>query len=152
MSTTATTPAVKPGDILADKYRVDQVLGSGGMGIVVAAEHIELRERVAIKFLLDAAAGNPELSERFLREARAAVKIKSEHVVRVSDVGRLPSGAPYMVMEYLEGEDLSQTLERGRVPIEDAVDYVMQCCEAMHVAHRSGIVHRDLKPANLFLT
>ncbi|MEY4545006.1 MAG: hypothetical protein RL685_1201 [Pseudomonadota bacterium] len=122
------------------------------MGVVVLAEHIELRERVAIKFLLDDAADNPELSERFLREARAAVKIRSEHVVRVSDVGRLPSGAPYLVMEYLEGEDLAQRLERGPVPLVDAVDYVMQCCEAMHVAHRSGIVHRDLKPANLFLT
>jgi serine/threonine-protein kinase len=128
------------------------VLGAGGMGVVVLAEHIELRERVAIKFLLDDAAEDSELSERFLREARAAVKIRSEHVVRVSDVGRLPSGAPYLVMEYLEGEDLSQRLERGRVPIEDAVDYIIQCCEAMHVAHRAGIVHRDLKPANLFLT
>jgi len=143
---------VQPGDVLCDRYRVDRVLGSGGMGVVVLAEHIELRERVAIKFLLDSAADDVELSERFLREARAAVRIRSEHVVRVSDVGRLPSGAPYLVMEYLEGEDLSQRLERGRVPIEDAVDYVMQCCEAMHVAHRAGIVHRDLKPANLFLT
>ncbi|MEO8181281.1 MAG: serine/threonine-protein kinase [Deltaproteobacteria bacterium] len=143
---------VQPGDVLCDRYRVDRVLGAGGMGVVVLAEHIELRERVAIKFLLDDAAEDSELSERFLREARAAVKIRSEHVVRVSDVGRLPSGAPYLVMEYLEGEDLSQRLERGRVPIEDAVDYIIQCCEAMHVAHRAGIVHRDLKPANLFLT
>jgi serine/threonine protein kinase len=152
---TRVTPlaTVQSGDILAEKYRVDRVLGQGGMGVVVLAEHIELRERVAIKFLLDTPADNGELAERFLREARAAVKIKSEHVVRVSDVGRLPSGAPYMVMEYLEGEDLSQRLLSGvAVPIEDAVDYVIQCCEAMHVAHRSGIVHRDLKPANLFLT
>jgi eukaryotic-like serine/threonine-protein kinase len=143
---------VQPGDILADKYRVERVLGAGGMGIVVLAEHLDLREKVAIKFLLDEALQNAELAERFLREARAAVKIKSEHVVRVIDVGRLPSNAPYMVMEYLEGEDLSQTLERGRVPIEDAVDYVIQSCEAMSVAHRAGIVHRDLKPANLFLS
>jgi len=146
------TAPIQPGDILCDRYRVDRVLGAGGMGVVVLAEHIELRERVAIKFLLDSSAEDTELSERFLREARAAVKIRSEHVVRVSDVGRLPSGAPYLVMEYLEGEDLGQRLERGAVPIEDAVDYVIQCCEAMHVAHRSGIVHRDLKPANLFLT
>ena len=83
---------VQPGDVLCDRYRVDRVLGAGGMGVVVLAEHIELRERVAIKFLLDDAAQDPELSERFLREARAAVKIRSEHVVRVSDVGRLPSG------------------------------------------------------------
>jgi serine/threonine-protein kinase len=122
------------------------------MGVVVAAEHLELREKVAIKFLLDEATADAELSERFLREARAAVKIKSEHVVRVIDVGRLPSGAPYMVMEYLEGEDLSQRLRRGAVPVQDAVDYIIQSCEAMSVAHRSGIVHRDLKPANLFLT
>lgn len=143
---------VQPGEILAEKYRVERVLGQGGMGVVVLAEHLDLRERVAIKFLLDTALDNVELAERFLREARAAVKIKSEHVVRVIDVGRLPTGSPYMVMEYLEGEDLSQRLVRGRVPIEDAVDYVIQSCEAMHVAHRSGIVHRDLKPANLFLT
>jgi eukaryotic-like serine/threonine-protein kinase len=144
--------SIHPGDILAEKYRVERILGQGGMGVVVLAEHIDLRERVAIKFLLDAPAVNPELSERFLREARAAVKIKSEHVVRVIDVGRLPTGAPYMVMEYLEGEDLSQRLASGPVPIQDAVDYVIQGCEAMGVAHRLGIVHRDLKPANLFLT
>ena len=146
------TQSVQPGDILAEKYRVERVLGQGGMGVVVLAEHLELRERVAIKFLLDTPADNAELAERFLREARAAVRIKSEHVVRVIDVGRLPTRAPYMVMEYLEGEDLSQRLLAGRVPIEDAVDWVIQCSEAMHVAHRSGIVHRDLKPANLFLT
>ena len=146
------TVNVRSGDILAEKYRVDRVLGQGGMGVVVLAEHIELRERVAIKFLLDEAAGNVELAERFIREARAAVRIKSEHVVRVIDVGRLPSGAPYMVMEYLEGQDLAELLAAGPVPIEDAVDYIIQCCEAMHVAHRAGIVHRDLKPANLFLT
>jgi serine/threonine protein kinase len=143
--------SVNAGDILADKYRVERVLGQGGMGVVVLAEHLELRERVAIKFLLDTA-DNAELAERFLREARAAVKIKSEHVVRVIDVGRLPTRAPYMVMEYLEGEDLSQRLLSGPIPIDDAVDYVVQSCEAMHAAHRLGIVHRDLKPANLFLT
>jgi serine/threonine-protein kinase len=146
------TTSVQSGDILAEKYRVDRVLGQGGMGVVVMAEHIELRERVAIKFLLDEAAGNAELAERFMREARAAVRIKSEHVVRVIDVAKLPSGAPYMVMEYLEGQDLAERLLSGPLPIADAVDYIIQCCEAMHVAHRAGIVHRDLKPANLFLT
>ena len=101
------TTSVQSGDILAEKYRVDRVLGQGGMGVVVLAEHIELRERVAIKFLLDEAAGNVELAERFMREARAAVRIKSEHVVRVIDVAKLPSGAPYLVREYLEGQDLA---------------------------------------------
>jgi len=152
MTDTEQRQKTNPGDILAEKYRVERVLGQGGMGVVVLAEHIELRERVAIKFLLDEASDNPELAERFLREARAAVRIKSEHVVRVIDVGRLPSAAPYMVMEYLEGEDLAQLLLRGPVLIEDAVDYLIQCCEAMQVAHRAGIVHRDLKPANLFLS
>jgi eukaryotic-like serine/threonine-protein kinase len=152
MTDTEHRQKVGAGDILAEKYRVERVLGQGGMGVVVLAEHIELRERVAIKFLLDEASESPELSERFLREARAAVRIKSEHVVRIIDVGRLPSAAPYMVMEYLEGQDLSQRLLVGPVPIDDAVDYVIQCCEAMQVAHRAGIVHRDLKPANLFLT
>jgi eukaryotic-like serine/threonine-protein kinase len=152
MTDTQTRQNVKPGDVLAEKYRVERVLGQGGMGVVVLAEHIELRERVAIKFLLDEDTDSPELAERFMREARAAVRIKSEHVVRVIDVSRLPSGSPYMVMEYLEGEDLAQRLLSGPVAIEDAVDYVIQCCEAMQVAHRSGIVHRDLKPANLFLT
>jgi eukaryotic-like serine/threonine-protein kinase len=152
MTDTEHRQTVGAGDILAEKYRVERVLGQGGMGVVVLAEHMELRERVAIKFLLDEASQSPELSERFLREARAAVRIKSEHVVRIIDVGRLPSDAPYMVMEYLEGQDLSQRLLTGPVPIEDAVDYVIQCCEAMQVAHRAGIVHRDLKPANLFLT
>src|SRR3954463_7902779 len=95
--------SVRAGDILAGKYRVDRVLGVGGMGVVVAAHHLQLDDRVAIKFLLPEALGNPEAVARFAQEARAAVKIKSEHVARVSDVGTLASGAPYMVMEYLEG-------------------------------------------------
>src|SRR6185369_12258675 len=98
---------INEGEILAGKYRVDRVLGVGGMGVVVAAHHLELDDRVAVKFLLPETLGNPDAVARFAREARAAVKIKSEHVARVSDVGRLESGAPYMVMEYLEGSDLS---------------------------------------------
>jgi len=142
---------VKPGDILAGKYRVAQVLGVGGMGVVVAAHHIQLDEKVALKFLLPSALSNAEAVARFEREARAAVKIKSEHVARVSDVGKLETGSPYMVMEYLEGSDLSGVLEkRGALPIEEAVEFVLQACEALAEAHVLGIVHRDLKPANLF--
>src|ERR1700675_3650466 len=96
---------LKPGDVLAGKYRVERVLGAGGMGVVVAAHHIQLDEKVALKFLIPEALGNAEALARFEREARAAVKIKSEHVARVSDVGKLENGAPYMVMEYLEGDD-----------------------------------------------
>jgi serine/threonine-protein kinase len=138
--------------VLAGKFKVERVLGAGGMGVVVAARHLELDERVAVKFLLSEAALNGEAAARFVREARAAVKIKSEHVARVIDVGRMDSGAPYMVMEYLEGCDLSAKLSAGPLAIEDAVDYVVQACDAMAEAHALGIVHRDLKPANLFLT
>jgi serine/threonine-protein kinase len=142
---------VRPGDVLAGKYRVERVLGVGGMGVVVAAHHIQLDEKVALKFLLPAALGNPETLARFDREARAAVKIKSEHVARVSDVGRLENDAPYMVMEYLEGIDLGAWLaERGPMPVEQATEFVLQACEAIAEAHALGIVHRDLKPANLF--
>ena len=144
---------VKPGDVLAGKYQVERILGVGGMGVVVVAHHIQLDERVALKFLLPSALGNPEAVSRFAREARAAVKIKSEHVASVRDVGELPSGAPYMVMEYLEGDDLSAWLkERGPLPVEQALDFVLQACVAVADAHALGIVHRDLKPANLFCT
>jgi serine/threonine protein kinase len=139
--------------VLADKYRVERILGQGGMGVVVEARHIALDERVALKFLLPEYANHPEASARFLREARAAVRIKSEHIARVSDVGRLDSSAPYMVMEFLEGCDLSHVLEKsGVLAVEDAVDYVIQGCDAIIEAHSLGIVHRDLKPANLFLS
>jgi serine/threonine protein kinase len=144
---------VQPGAILAGKYRVARVLGRGGMGVVVEARHLALDERVALKFLLPEFASHPEASGRFLREARAAAKIKSEHVARVSDTGTLEHGEPYMVMEYLEGKDLSQVLETtGPMALEDAVDCLIQGCEAIGEAHSYGIVHRDIKPANLFLT
>jgi serine/threonine-protein kinase len=143
---------VQEGEILDGKYRVDRVLGVGGMGIVVAATHVALNQRVAIKFLLPAALGNPQTIERFAREARAAVQIQSEHVARVIDVGTLPTGSPYMVMEFLEGSDLADAVEKGGpMPIAQAVGYVLQACEALAEAHALGIVHRDLKPANLFL-
>ena len=142
---------VRPGDILAGKYRIEQVLGRGGMGVVVAATHIQLDERIALKFLLPEALTHPEAVARFEREARAAVKIKSEHVARVTDVGQLESGSPYMVMEFLSGLDLGQYLEKqGPLPIDEAVHYILQACEAIAEAHSLGIVHRDLKPANLF--
>ncbi|HWO09489.1 MAG TPA: serine/threonine-protein kinase [Polyangiaceae bacterium] len=143
---------VHPGQILLGKYRIERVLGMGGMGVVVAATHVTLEERVAIKFLLPQALSNAEAVARFLREARAAVRIKSEHVARVTDVGQLETGAPYMIMEYLDGCDLgSLAVQRGALPIEDAVEYVLQACEALAEAHALGIIHRDLKPANLFV-
>src|SRR5688572_12056721 len=149
-------PSVAPvrvGQILAGKYRVENVLGIGGMGVVVAAQHVQLGQRVALKFLNDEVCARPEAVDRFMREARAAVQIQSEHVARVTDVGQLENGSPYIVMEYLEGTDLAAVLRsRGPLPVEEAVDYVLQAAEAIAVAHRLRIVHRDLKPANLFLT
>ncbi len=143
---------VEPGQILLGKYRIERVLGMGGMGVVVAATHVTLEERVAIKFLLPQALSNGEAVTRFLREARAAVRIKSEHVARVTDVGQLENGAPYMIMEYLDGADLGSVgQKRGALAVEEAVEYVLQACEALAEAHALGIVHRDLKPANLFL-
>jgi serine/threonine-protein kinase len=144
---------VYPGQILGGKYRVDRVLGAGGMGMVVAATHLQLDERIAIKFLLPEALANPEAVARFGREAKAAVKIRGEHVARVIDVGTFDNGAPYMVMEHLDGADLASVIhERGAMPAADAVDAILQACEALAEAHALGIVHRDLKPANLFMT
>jgi serine/threonine-protein kinase len=147
------TAPVAAGDVLGGKYRVERVLGEGGMGVVVAATHMQLQERVALKFLLLSVSEGSELATRFLREAQAAFKIKSEHVARVTDVGTLESGVPYMVMEYLEGQDLEAIVKRtGPLPVPLSIEYLLQASEAIAEAHKAGIVHRDLKPANLFLT
>jgi len=122
------------------------------MGIVVAATHLELGHRVAIKFLRDEMARNAEVVERFLREARAVVHLKTEHVCRVTDVGRMDDGAPYIVMELLRGSDLQKAVATHPLPLTTAVEYVMQACIAVAEAHHAGIIHRDLKPANLFVT
>jgi eukaryotic-like serine/threonine-protein kinase len=143
-------PAVD--EVLADKYRIERVLGQGGMGIVFAAMHLNLDERVAIKFLLPELSSDPALVARFLREGRAAIKIRSEHVVKVLDVATMPGGTPYMVMEYLHGRNFEELLEvQGRLPADLAVDHLLQATEALAEAHALGMVHRDLKPANLFL-
>ena len=138
--------------MVAGKYRVERVLGEGGMGVVVAAEHLSLRQRVAVKFLRPESLARPESLERFVREAQSAAAIQNEHVARIIDVGTQESGAPYIVMEHLTGRDLGDLLrERGRLSAEEAIGYVLQACEAMAEAHARGIVHRDLKPSNLFL-
>lgn len=143
---------IGPGDVIAGKFRVERVLGEGGMGYVVAARHLQLGQMVALKFMR-AEVCTPEYRSRFLREARNTVRLKSKHVSRVLDVGALDGGSPYMVMEYLEGTDLSDLLHKGGpLPVQDACEYILQACEAIAEAHGHGIVHRDLKPANLFLT
>ncbi len=142
----------RAGDIVAGKYRVESVIGTGGMGVVLGAEDTSLGRRVAIKFLAPNKARNEDAAARFVREARAAASLQSEHVVRVFEVGTLPNGASFIVMEHLAGGDLAQLLAgRGPLPVEEAADYLLQACEALAEAHGKGIVHRDLKPQNLFL-
>ncbi|HEY3493504.1 MAG TPA: protein kinase [Polyangiaceae bacterium] len=144
---------IREGDLLAGKYRVEGLLGAGGMGYVVSALHEQLEQRVAVKLLVPELAEDRDAAARFLREARAAVRIQSEHVARVLDVGEHTDGAPFMVMEFLSGRDLSHELAAlGKFEIGVAIDYVLQACEAVAEAHALGVIHRDLKPANLFLT
>jgi serine/threonine protein kinase len=141
------------GQVISGRFRVEHVIGIGSMGIVLAARHLELDERVAIKFIRSEMQAVPGVLSRFAREAKAAASIKSEHIAQVFDVGTADGIGPYIVMEYLEGRDLAAVLElEGRLPIRRAVHYVMQACEALAVAHSGGITHRDIKPENLFLT
>jgi eukaryotic-like serine/threonine-protein kinase len=145
--------SVMVGDVIADKYRVERVIGRGGMGMVVSATHVQLGHRVALKFLLPDIADDPRAVKRFLLEGRAAARIGSDHVARVLDVGTLSGGQPYLVMEFLQGTDLGTLLRvRGPLAIELALDYVIQACDAVSAAHKLRVVHRDLKPSNLFLT
>jgi eukaryotic-like serine/threonine-protein kinase len=145
-------PPVNIGDVVAEKYLIERVLGKGGMGVVYVAKHLQLGERVAIKFLQRKTLENAELVARFLREGRTAASLRSEHIARVRDVGTMPDGAPYLVMEYLDGRDFDAVLtEHGALDPQVAVKYVLQACEALAEAHSIGIIHRDLKPANLIL-
>jgi serine/threonine-protein kinase len=139
--------------VVADRFRVEKVIGDGGMGAVVAAQHIEIGNKVAIKFLHPHLAKDSDVLERFMREAKVGTKIKSEHVVRVIDVGKTPSNLPYIVMELLEGADLNRMVgSGGKMELQLALDCVLQAAEALAEAHAQGIVHRDIKPANLWLS
>jgi serine/threonine-protein kinase len=148
----AWSPEALEGRTIAGKYRVDRVLGQGGVGYVVSAEHLQLGTRVALKLLRPGLILHEEARARFLREARATAHIRSPYVVRLIDVGILEDGAPLLVMELLEGRDLAhEQRTRGALPVAEAVRYVVQAAHALAEAHRAGIIHRDLKPANLFL-
>ncbi len=142
-----------PGTVVSGKYRIERALGQGGMGCVVLATHEQLNHQVALKFMHAwLASRSPHGAARFLDEARTAARIRSDHVARVSDTGTLDDGSPYMVMEYLEGEDLEALLEERRcLPVSLAIDYALQVSEGLAAAHAVRIVHRDLKPANLFV-
>ena len=139
------------GSVVAGKYRLKEALGEGAMGRVVAATHLDLDREVALKFMIARRGVEEEMMLRFMREARAAARLTSEHVVRIFDVGR-EGNVPYLVMERLQGEDVATYLaQRTTLDPFEAADIVAQACEGIAEAHRQGIVHRDVKPQNLFL-
>jgi serine/threonine-protein kinase len=141
-----------PGSVIAGKYRVERTIAEGGMGYVVAATHLSLDQPVALKFLRGDVANGLEPLARFTREAKAAAQLRSEYVARVLDAGATEDGTPYIAMEYLEGESLARVLQqKGPMEVANAVEYVIQACEALAEAHARGIVHRDIKPYNLYL-
>jgi serine/threonine-protein kinase len=148
-----TMASARQGHVIDGKYLVGECIAWGGMGIVSAATHLHLQKAVAIKWIRPEYLDNHEMAARFLNEARAAAGLSNEHVARVLDFGKAEDGTPYLVMERLEGACLATVLlDRGPLPVREAVDYVLQICEALAEAHARGIVHRDIKPENLFLT
>src|SRR4051812_12857796 len=146
------TGSLNVGDVVADKYLVERLLGKGGMAVVYVARHLQRAERVAVKVAPALSLESEALVGRFLREGRTAARLESEYVARVHDVGRLPDGVPFLVMEYLDGRNLEVVIaEDGVLSPVVAVKYVLQACEALAEAHAMGIFHRDLKPTNLIL-
>ena len=142
-----------PGMMLGDKFELIEVLGSGGVGVVVSARHVGFDDRVALKFLRPEYVADADSVKRFTREAQASFRIRSEHVARVFDLSALPDGTPFIVMELLDGEDLRKVLQRAeKLSHETIVDYGRQICAGLWAAHRLGIIHRDVKPENIFLT
>jgi serine/threonine protein kinase len=144
---------IATGTVIDGKYRVGNIVGAGAVGIVFEAQNLELDEKVAIKCLRPEMLSDKAMVARFGREAKAAAVIKSEYVASVYDVGTTRDGVPYIVMEYLEGKDLGTVVQdSGMLAPRAAVEYALQVCEALAVAHAKGIVHRDIKPENLLLT
>lgn len=140
------------GRVIEDRYRILSLRGAGGFGAVYEVEHVLVGRRLALKTLHGEAAQNANVVARFYREARAAAAIGDDHIVEVSDMGHLPSGAPYIVMELLEGKDLGAVLEaEGPLPVSRVAHIALQCCHALGLAHERGIVHRDIKPDNIFI-
>ncbi len=156
--TSMTTPRAqlpseaRPGSVLAQRFRIERLLGAGGMGAVLEATRLETGQRVAVKLLLESGEVHPEARVRFEREAQLAARLESAHVVSILDFDRTATGLPFIVMERLEGRDLAEILHaEGALPIERAVDLIAEACLGVGAAHAAGLVHRDLKPSNLFL-
>ncbi len=143
---------LQPGQIIQDKYRIVRMIGQGGMGEVYEGENVAISRRVAIKVLLGEAAMNADIVQRFEREAQAAGRIGNDHILEVLDMGALPTGDRFMVMEFLDGEPLNGRIERLRqLSPAQAVPLVLQALAGLSAAHHAGIIHRDLKPENLFV-
>jgi serine/threonine protein kinase len=140
------------GDVIGGKYRIVRLIGDGGMGTVYEAHHLALETQVALKFLHAELAKKPGLGSRFLQEARVSARIHSVHVTHVTDVDQTPDGSPYLVMELLHGESLQALMDRrGKLPVEQAIDFALQILSGLESAHHIGVVHRDLKPDNVFV-
>ena len=142
---------MRPGDQIDGKYEVEQVLGEGGMGLVVSAFDHVLRARVAIKVLKEGI-DDDLIRRRFMREARGAGQLRNPHIARIYNWGVLDDGRPYLVMEMLDGPDLQSLLDDEALPVPLAISYIRQACAGLAEAHKLGIVHRDIKPANLMLS
>lgn len=144
---------LKIGDVFDGKYRIERLLGVGGMGIVLEAANVTTRDRVALKLMQPQCLENPITVARFEREAKAIAKLRSDHVTRVVEVGRVAESGPYIALEFLDGSNLEELIERdGPLPCDLAASYLLQACDAIAEAHSLKIIHRDLKPDNLFLT
>src|SRR6476620_113723 len=138
--------SLTPGEVIEGKYRIVRLLGEGGMGAVYEGENVRIHRKVAIKVLHAAVAAKADVVQRFEREAQAAGRIGSDHIVEVLDLGNLPEGDRFMVMEYLDGESLSQRIQgRGRLMPHEATPLMVQLLEGLGAAHGAGIIHRDLK-------
>jgi serine/threonine protein kinase len=139
------------GDVIAGKYKLLRPIGEGGMGAVFAAQHIVLEQTVAVKLLFSEVLEKPGTAARFVKEAQAAARLRTDHVARVMDAGTTEDGMPFIVMELLEGSDMAEVLRiKGRLGVQEVADAMIQACEALAHAHVAGIVHRDIKPSNLF--
>jgi len=144
--------SLQPGDVIEGKYRIVRLLGQGGMGAVYEGENTRIHRKVAIKVLHEQVAAKADVVQRFEREAQAAGRIGSEHIVEVLDLGSLPSGERFMVMEYLEGESLGDRIKkRSKLSPHEVARVLHGLLEGLGAAHVAGIVHRDLKPDNVFL-
>src|SRR5882672_4444025 len=140
-----------PGTLILNRYRLESLLGRGGMGSVWKAEHVQLKSPVAVKLLDPAIAGNEQVLARFLREAQASAALRSPHVVQIFDYG-VEEGTAFIAMEMLHGQSLADRISaQGKLPPEETFRFLQQVLRAMGKAHEAGIVHRDLKPDNIFI-